>query len=196
MHVRLDDRAFGGRELHAIGTPLRVEAVEPVRLHVRLALEELAGRAIEHVHHAVAVGPEHHLARLALPLDVGEHRHLRGVVVELVVRRELVVPLQLAGVDVERDDAVAIEVVAPARAAVPVGRRIAGAEEHEIRLRIVGARVPHADAAGLPRVAGPRLVARLALAREWCRSARAPCRSSRRTPRCSRGSGRRRRRCR
>jgi hypothetical protein len=44
----------------------------------------------------------------------GEHRHLRGVVVELVVRRELVVPLQLAGVGVERDDAVAIEVVAEA----------------------------------------------------------------------------------
>ena len=118
--------------------------------------------AVEHVHHAVAVRPQHHLARTALPLDVGEHRHLRGVVVQLVVRRELVVPLQLAGVGVERDDAVAVQVVAEPRAAVPVGRRIAGAEEHEVRLGVVGAGVPDAGAAGLPRLARPGLVARLA----------------------------------
>ena len=73
-------------------------------------------------------------------------------------------PLQLARVRIERDDAVAVEVVAEARAAVPVGRGVAGAEVDEVRLRVVRAAVPHAGAARLPRVAGPRLVAGLALA--------------------------------
>ena len=104
------------------------------------------------------------LRGLPLPLDVGQHRHLRRVVVDFVVRRELVVPLQLAGVGVERDDAVAVQVVAETLAAVPVGRGIAGAEVDEVRLGVVRAAVPDAGAAGLPRVARPRLVAGLALA--------------------------------
>ena len=107
---------------HALRAALGIEAVHPVHLHERLAEQELAGDAIEHVGQPVAVGPQHHLPRPAAPLDVGEHRHLRRVVVHLVVRRELVVPFQRAGVGVERDDAVAIEVVAQTRAAVPVGR--------------------------------------------------------------------------
>ena len=53
-----------------------------------------------------------------LTLDVGEHGHLRGVVVHLVVRRELVMPFQLAGVGVERDHAVGVEVVAEPDVAV------------------------------------------------------------------------------
>src|SRR5262245_121042 len=75
-------------------------------------------------------------------------------------------PLQLTGVDVERDDAVAVEVVAEPPAAVPVGRRIARAPEAEVRLGIVGGRVPHGGAAGAPRLAGPRVVAGLAGARD------------------------------
>ncbi len=145
-----------------LGRPLASKPSSQLVFTYGLPLRNSPVVAIEHVHHAVAVGPQHDLARLALPLDVGEHRHLRRVVVQLVVRRELVVPLQLAGVGVERDDAVAVEVVAKPRRAVPVRRRVAGAEEHEVRLGIVGARVPHADAAGLPRVARPGLVARLA----------------------------------
>src|SRR6185295_17044104 len=42
--------------------------------------------------------------------------------------------------------------------AVPVGRGIAGAEVYEVRLGVVRAAVPHAGAAGLPRIAGPRVV--------------------------------------
>src|SRR5690606_36836186 len=84
------------------------------------------------------------------------------VVIELVVWRELVPPLELAGVDVEHDDGVAVEVVAEPDAAVPVRCGIAGAPEREIRHRVVGPGVPHRGPAGLPRIAGRRLVARLA----------------------------------
>ena len=145
-----------------IGRPFLSKPLIQFVFDVGLAEQELAGHAVEHVHEAVAIGPEHRLGRRAAPIDVGEHGHLRRVVVHLVVRRELVVPLQLARVGVEREHAVAVEVVAEPVAAVPVGRRIAGAEEHEVRLGIVGARVPDGGAAFLPRVARPRVVAGLA----------------------------------
>src|SRR6185503_4589763 len=72
----------------------------------------------------------------------------------------------LAGVDVERDDAVAVEVVAEPPAAVPIGRRIARAPEREVRLGIVRGGVPDRGATRAPRVAGPRVVAGLAGARD------------------------------
>src|SRR6185503_20259068 len=72
----------------------------------------------------------------------------------------------LAGVDVERDDAVAVEVVAEPAAAVPVGRRVTRAPEREVRLGIVRGGVPDRGAARAPRVAGPRVVAGLAGARD------------------------------
>src|SRR6185436_2439208 len=74
-------------------------------------------------------------------------------------------PFQLAGIRVERNDAVTVKVVAEPRGPVPVRRRIAGAEEHEVRFLVVGAGIPDADAAGLPRLAGPGLVAVLARSR-------------------------------
>ena len=64
-----------------------------------------------------------------------------------VVRRELVVPLQLASVRVERDDGGSEEVVAFAVGTVVVGAGIAGAEEHEVLLGIVGAGDPNRSAA-------------------------------------------------
>ena len=134
----------------------------PVHFDERLPEQELPVGAVEHVHHAVAIGPEHRFARPALELDVGEHRNLRRVVVELVVRRELEMPLELTGVGVERDDRFAVEVVAGAAIAVPVGTRIADAPVGQIEIGIVGAGHPDRAAAGLPRIAGPRLVSALA----------------------------------
>ena len=73
--------------------------------HERLGDDHLAGRAIERVVEAVAVGEHHDLARLSADGEIGEDRHLGRVPVVHVVRRELVVPLELAGVGVERDAA-------------------------------------------------------------------------------------------
>ena len=72
-----------------------VEAEVPVLLHERFAEQELAGRAIEHVSKPLRFAHSITLRGRAFPVDVGEHRHLHRVPVELVVRRELVVPLQL-----------------------------------------------------------------------------------------------------
>ena len=123
-----------------------VEAVVPGLLDEGLGHLELSGHAIEHVEEPVAVGPQHQLARPALPLHVDEHRNLRGVPVVLVAGRELVVPLQFSRVGVERDHAVGIQVVGGrARVAVPARVRIAGSPERQVRFRIVAAGVPDRD---------------------------------------------------
>ena len=64
-----------------------------------------------------------------------------------VVRRRLVVPDDLAGVDVERDERAREEVVALAPLARVAGRRVAGADDVQLRLRIVGAGNPGLAAA-------------------------------------------------
>ena len=76
--------------------------------------------------------------------------------------RELEVPLQRAGVGVERDHRVGVEVVAGPQVRVPVGAGVADAPVGQVERRVVRRRQPHRSAAGLPRVAAPRLVAALA----------------------------------
>ena len=62
-----------------------------------------------------------------------------GVVVPQVVRGVLEVRLDLAGVGVDRDAGVGVEVVALADVAVEVGARVAGAEVQEVQVRVVRA---------------------------------------------------------
>ena len=109
-----------------------VETAHPVHLHERFAEQEFAGGAVEDIEDAVAIGPHHDFARLALPVDVGQHRDLCGVVVEFIVRRELVMPLQLSRVGIQRDDGAGIEIVAWPRISVPVGPGVPGAPVNEI----------------------------------------------------------------
>ena len=71
----------------------------------------------------------------------------------------LEVPLHFAGIGVEGDDALGVEVVAFADVAVEIGGGVAGAPVEEIQLGIVGAGEPGAAAAGFPGVAGPGVVA-------------------------------------
>ena len=145
--------------------------------------QELAGRAIEHVHQAVAIRPQHHLARLPAERDVGEHRHLRRVVVELVVRRELVMPLQLARIGVERDARCRCtgcrrgDCGRPNRARDCRCPRTSGSSRDRRRPRSTRRRRPSSTS----RPTTCRCRARRD--QESCRSATLPCRSSRRTPR-------------
>src|SRR5690606_22168588 len=74
---------------------LVVEAGRPGDGGERLSQQELAVRSVEHVEEAVAVAPQHELARASVPVAVGEHGDLHGVVVPDVVGRELEVPTEL-----------------------------------------------------------------------------------------------------
>ena len=167
--VGLDDRP-------AVGA----DGLGPRRLDERPRGQQLAVGAVERVEEAVAVGEQQRLLAHAVDRRLGQHRHLRRVPVVHVVRRELVVPLERAGVGVERDDRVGVEVVAVAIVAVEIGAGIAGAPVDQVERRIVGAGDPGGAAAALPRVAFPGLAALLARARAPSRSATRACRWRRR----------------
>src|SRR5207244_4056185 len=73
----------------------------PLRASERLGKQQLPVLSIQHIEEAVAVGKHHHLARLTRDGEVAEHRYLCGVPIVHVVRRELVVPLEHASVDIQ-----------------------------------------------------------------------------------------------
>src|SRR5262249_51417993 len=117
------------------GAAVFVEAARPVHLYEVVAEQEFSGGAIDHVEVAVAVRPHHHFPRRTLAGDVSEYRHLHRVVVVAVVRRELEMPLQPAGIRVECDDAVRVKVVAGALTRIPVRAGIADTPVREILFR-------------------------------------------------------------
>ena len=84
-----------------------------------------------------------------------------GVPIVRVVRRELEIPAQFAGLDVESNEGASIEIVARTNVAIPVRTGIADAPVHQLQFGIVGARNPSGAAPRFPCVAGPGLVARL-----------------------------------
>src|SRR5438067_625638 len=71
-------------------------------------------------------------------------------------------PAQLAGVAVQRDYGARIEIVAFTSVAVVIGAGVAGSPIHQVELGIVGAGDPGRRAAGLPALARPGFVPRLA----------------------------------
>ena len=74
----------------------------------------------------------------------------------------LEIPFELAGIGIERDEGVGVEIGAHAIAAVEIRRGIAGAPVDQIEVRIVGAGVPGGTAAQLPGIARPCFGAGLA----------------------------------
>src|SRR5436190_15747884 len=78
------------------------------------------------------------------------------------MRRELVVPLQLPSVSVQRDHGIGIEIVAQPGSAVPWWIRVPGAPIGEVEIRIVRSGIPHSGTSRFPGIARPRIVSRLA----------------------------------
>src|SRR4029077_1655263 len=103
-----------------------IEAARPIDLYEGLAGEKLPRPAIQNIEEAVAIAPEHQLARAAVPIRVGQDRYLHRVIVVGVVRRELEVPLHLARVSVQREYGIRVEIVAEALNGVKIRAGIAG----------------------------------------------------------------------
>ena len=122
---------------------LRAQSAHPVDFaDERHAAEEPSVRPIEDVVDAVAIRLQQQLARLSVERRVEQDRHLERVPVVHIVRRVLEMPFHLAGVDVERDDAVGVEVVALAVVADEIGRRLSGAPVDQVELRDRSCRSP------------------------------------------------------
>ena len=158
------------------GASFGIFRVAPGGLAVRIRRDQFAVRAIDHVEESVAVG----LGDQMLTARVDHHRYLRRVPVVLVVLGELEIPVHLAGVGIQREQGIAVEVVACASLAAIRRRRISRRPEDLIRRRIIGARVPGGSAAYFPRVAFPGVVSRFARSRDGVEAPLALRRSRRR----------------
>ena len=160
-HAVLVGRVAG----HQLRTSVRADAARPRELlHEGPAEQHFSIRAIEHVEEAVAIRLQQQLARLPLEHRIDEHRWLLRVPIPQIVRRELIVPAQLSGLRVEREDGIRVQVVALPLAAVGVRIRISRRPEQRVGLGVVGPGQPRRAAAlfeidaPLPRI-GRRLAA-------------------------------------
>ena len=129
-----------------------------------MALHELAGDPIDHIKHSAAVRPQHDLAGAALPIDVGEDWNLGRIPIELVMRRELVIPLELARIRVESDHRAAIEIVTEPGIAIPVGTGVAGSPVRQVQIGVIGTGHPNGGAAVHPGITAPGFMTGLARA--------------------------------
>src|SRR5262249_15058019 len=122
-------------------TAFCVEPLRPVQILQKLfAQEELSVRAIEDVEEPIAIGLQQRFAGLPLPLRIYKYRGFLRIPIVDIVRRELEIPLEFAGFGFERENRVAVQVVALAVVAIVVETGIAGRPVDEIELRIVGSR--------------------------------------------------------
>ena len=100
--------------------------------------ERRAGGAIEKIDEALLAGLRDGFDFLTVALNVYEHRMRRKIAVPDVVMHRLEMPDALAGVRVEREQAIREEIVAEAVAAVEIECRRAGRHEHDAALHIDG----------------------------------------------------------
>ena len=103
---------------------------------------------------------------LPIACDVDQEDLGVAIVIPHVVRRELEVPLPLAGGGIDRDHRIGVEVVSLPLVAVPVRARISRRPKQSVRFRVIGAGVPSGSSAGLVRLAPPGLDTRLTLGRD------------------------------
>src|ERR1044071_229330 len=114
-------------------------------------MQECSGSAIKHIVEAVAAGDHYQLAAAG----IDQHRHVGRIPVVDIVRSELEMPAELAGIGIQSDQRAGGEIVTLAAIAIVVGAGIAGAPVDQIESRVVGAGDPSGRATGFPAIALP-----------------------------------------
>ena len=168
----------------------RLRRRRPLFRHVRLrdrpsrsTATRAAVGAVEHIGERLLCELHDRANRLAVHRQVDEDRVRGHVVVPDVVVHELLVPDHLAGLDVEADQRVRVQVVAGTMAAVHVVGRRFDAQVHVAQLRVGGERPPDAGVAGVLQPNRPAMSRCPARPRaEWCGTSRASCPCARRSP--------------
>ncbi len=125
------------------GAAILIDAARPIQVGSKLLPEEkLPVGTIEDIEEAVPIRVQHQFARLTLPICDSQNRGLRGITIPQIVRRELVVPFEAAGLPVDGEDTVGIKVVSRAIVTVVLSRWIAGRPVDGIQFGIVAACKP------------------------------------------------------
>ena len=130
----------------------------PTHFHERLGGDEFAGDTVQHIEETVLRRLHDHLAHAAVDVEIEQHQLLHVVEIPVVVGNGLVVPLELAGGEVDREDRARVQIVETRSAAKLLHPRfgVAGANVDEVRFGIVRESVPHGGAAAvLPEVTAP-----------------------------------------
>src|SRR5579859_126521 len=152
-----------GRLVAAHEIPFGIDALDPVDIFGDgPGGNEFPVGAVDDESIAALIHGEQQLARNAIHGRVNKHALEGGVEIPDIVRDLLVIPLELAGIGIERDDAVGVEVGAFAGIAIEISRGIADAPIEQIQLGIIRAGEPGGASARFPAIAGPGLVAFLA----------------------------------
>ncbi len=156
------DRSPRGRRCDQRSSVI-IQPAGPGHLDEGMSGQELAVGAVQRVEEAVAIRPQHQLAHAAVPLRVHQDGDLGRVVVVGIVGAELKMPFQFAGVGVQGERRIGIEIGAFALRRVPVRAGIADAPIGQVEFGVVGSGDPDGRAAVTPGVAGgPGIVARFA----------------------------------
>src|SRR5271168_3205114 len=101
---------------------------------------------------------------MTIEREIRQNRIGHSVPVVHIMRRELIMPFQFAGIGIQRHETARVEIVTRAHITEHDGARIPRTPESQIGLRIVGSGDPGGTAAVLPTLAGPGLATQLTLA--------------------------------
>src|SRR5207302_473389 len=88
------------------------------------------------------------------------YRDVRRIPVHIVVRRELIMPPQLARVRIEGDHRIAVEIVSKTQFRVSVWISVPSTPIGQVEIRVIRAGIPYSGAASLPRIARPCFIPR------------------------------------
>src|SRR5207253_585298 len=115
---------------------------------------------IEHVKESISIRDHHDLTASSAEVNVRQDGRVSGIPIMRVMRRELIIPAQFAGIRIEREKTIRIEIVSLATAAEIQWRRIAGSPVDQIEVGIVAAGYPGRTSAVLRGVLQPGVPAR------------------------------------
>lgn len=133
---------------------MRLNAADRVGKAEGVGGNHLAGRAVEYVQITIAIRVQQRLAQLAVDRQINQHHFIDAVPIIEIVRIPLEEPARLAGIQIAREDAAGLFVVAGTLLRVPragIGRAV----HDEVLLSIVGDESPNRAAANLPMVGRP-----------------------------------------
>ena len=89
--------------LHENRPALGIQFTRPILARKRLAHQELARFAIQHIEERIAIRLHNQFAIASFPFEIEQHGRFRGIPIVQVVRRELKMPLELAGIRIKRN---------------------------------------------------------------------------------------------
>src|SRR5207245_10587609 len=125
--------AWAGLHIGTYWPPFAVNALRPIQFFYEWnRRKKLSVNSIENVNIAISICLDQQVAGYAFVVSVHEDWRLRRVVVEQVVWGELEIPLQLAGIRIQSQHAIRVQVIAGTSPAFEIRSGIARSPEKRI----------------------------------------------------------------